>query len=151
MKVDASLSKSKANVKGLEFSFLKHPPATEFVPESRCGDLLKTASPLPLLRLGSWWFHYFILLGEASPFFLFFLVFFYSAFLSFSLFFPISLLTEIQYPYSRGEWWAVPILGTALESIFFLGSHLRALGSSNPLTIHSHPIVTHRLIGHNHP
>ena len=93
VKVEVSLGKLKVNVKGLEFSFLKHPPATEFVPESRCSDLLKTASPLPLLRLGSWWLTYLILLGGASPFFLFFLVFFYSAFLSFSLFFPISLLT----------------------------------------------------------
>ena len=76
VKVEVSLSKLKVNVKGLEFSFLKHPPATEFVPESRCSDLLKTASPLPLLRLGSWWLTYLILLGGASPFSYFFLFFF---------------------------------------------------------------------------
>ena len=76
VKVEVSLSKPKVNVKGLEFSFLKHPPATEFVPESRCSDLLKTASPLPLLRLGSWWLTYLILLGGASPLFLIFSCFF---------------------------------------------------------------------------
>ena len=80
VKVEVSLSKPKVNVKGLEFSFLKHPPATEFVPESRCSDLLKTASPLPLLRLGSWWFTYLILLGGASPLFLIFSCFFLFSF-----------------------------------------------------------------------
>ena len=80
VKVEVSLGKLKVNVKGLELSFLKHPPATEFVPESRCSDLLKTASPLPLLRLGSWWLTYLILLGGASPLFLIFSCFFLFSF-----------------------------------------------------------------------
>ena len=39
VKVEVSLSKRKVNVKGIEFSFLKHPSAVELVSESRCGDL----------------------------------------------------------------------------------------------------------------
>ena len=35
MEVEVSLSNPKVNVKGLEFSFLKHSPATEFVPERK--------------------------------------------------------------------------------------------------------------------
>ena len=39
VKVEVSLNKPKVNVKGIEFSFLKHPSAVELVSESRCGDL----------------------------------------------------------------------------------------------------------------